>query len=169
MAAGILVDTNVLVYAHDPADPGKQVRAIAVLAGLADHRAGILAAQSLAEFYWATTRTRRSLLTPAEAEAQIDRLAASWPVLDLTPAIVCEAVRGVRRHRLAYWDAQIWAAAPSQPGPTRALRGLHRRRAPRRRPIRRPVPSGLCHRDRPHRPDVDREGARPAATPTGRR
>ena len=111
MAAGILVDTNVLVYAHDPADPGKQVRAIAVLAGLADHRAGILAAQSLAEFYWATTRTRRSLLTPAEAEAQIDRLAASWPVLDLTPAIVCEAVRGVRRHRLAYWDAQIWAAA----------------------------------------------------------
>jgi len=111
VAAGILVDTNVLVYAHDPADPGKQARAIAVLAGLADHRAGILAAQSLAEFYWATTRTRRSLLTPAEAEAQIDRLAASWPVLDLTPAIVCEAVRGVRRHRLAYWDAQIWAAA----------------------------------------------------------
>lgn len=111
MAAGILVDTNVLVYAHDGADRGKQGRAIAVLAGLADRGAGALAAQSLAEFYWATTRKRRPLLTPAEAEAQIDRLAASWPVLDLTSAIVCEAARGVRRHHLPYWDAQIWAAA----------------------------------------------------------
>jgi predicted nucleic acid-binding protein len=111
VAAGILVDTNVLVYAHDPADLGKQARAITVLAGLAERHAGVLAAQSLAEFYWTTTRARRPLLTAAEAEAQVDRLAASWPVLDLTPAIVCEAVRGVRRHRLAYWDAQIWAAA----------------------------------------------------------
>jgi predicted nucleic acid-binding protein len=25
--------------------------------------------------------------------------------------IVLEAVRGVRKHRLAYWDAQIWATA----------------------------------------------------------
>jgi predicted nucleic acid-binding protein len=32
-------------------------------------------------------------------------------VLPLTPAVVLEAVRGVRDHRLSYFDAQVWAAA----------------------------------------------------------
>jgi len=45
---------------------------------------------------------------------------------DVTPPIVLEAIEGVRRYRLAYWDAQIWAAAKlnqieviySEDGPT---------------------------------------------------
>jgi predicted nucleic acid-binding protein len=32
-------------------------------------------------------------------------------VFDLTQHIVLEAARGVRDHQLAYYDAQIWAAA----------------------------------------------------------
>ena len=35
----------------------------------------------------------------------------SFTVYPLTPAVVLEAVRGVRDHRLAYYDAQIWAVA----------------------------------------------------------
>jgi len=35
----------------------------------------------------------------------------AWPVLHLTPQITLEASRGVRDHRLAYYDAQIWACA----------------------------------------------------------
>jgi len=31
--------------------------------------------------------------------------------LDLTPLIVLEAMRGVREHKLAYWDSQLWATA----------------------------------------------------------
>jgi len=111
VAAGVLVDTNVLVYAHDPSEVGKQSRAIDVLAALAEAGAGVLPVQALSEFFWTVTRGKQPLLTREEAEAQIDRLTASWPTLDLTPSVVLEAVRGVRRHHLPYWDAQIWASA----------------------------------------------------------
>ena len=109
--ARALVDTNVLVYAHDPADAAKQQRAIAVLAALAEAGAGCFSSQVLAEFYWSVTRGRRPLLTPEEAGAQVDRLCAGWPVLAVTASIVSEATAGVRHHRFSYWDAQLWATA----------------------------------------------------------
>lgn len=34
-----------------------------------------------------------------------------WPIFDLTPMIVMEAGRGVRDHKLSYYDAQVWATA----------------------------------------------------------
>lgn len=36
-------------------------------------------------------------------------------VFDCTPAIVWEATRGVRDHKLAYYDTQVWAAARLNP------------------------------------------------------
>ena len=42
---------------------------------------------------------------------QIEALGQAFPVLALTPAVVLEAVRGVRDHRLSYYDAQVWAVA----------------------------------------------------------
>jgi predicted nucleic acid-binding protein len=109
--ARVLVDTNVLVYAHDASDPTKQERAIELLAALARARVGCLSAQNLAEFFWTVTRSRRPLLTVREAAAQVDRLAASWPILDVTAPVIVEAATGVREHRFSYWDAQVWAAA----------------------------------------------------------
>ncbi len=109
--AQALVDTNVLVYAHDPADRAKRGRAIDLLSSLADARAGCFSAQVLAEFYWTVTRGRRPLLTVEEAAEQIDRLCASWPVLAITSSVVAEAAAGARRHRFSYCDAQIWATA----------------------------------------------------------
>jgi predicted nucleic acid-binding protein len=35
----------------------------------------------------------------------------SWLVYDLTGLVILEAVRGVHRHRLPYWDSLIWATA----------------------------------------------------------
>ena len=29
----------------------------------------------------------------------------------MTPLVVAEALRGVRTHRLPFWDAQLWATA----------------------------------------------------------
>jgi len=109
--AHALVDTNVLVYAHDPADRAKQGRAIELLSALADARAGCFSAQVLAEFYWTVTRGRRRILTAEEAAQQVERFCASWPVLAITASVVAEATAGVRNHRLSYWDAQVWAAA----------------------------------------------------------
>ena len=109
--AGILLDTNVLVYAHDPSEPAKQVRALEVLDRLHLTGTGQLSVQCLGEFLSIAVRTRRPLLSPTEAAAQVERLLQAWPVLDITPLVVGEAIRGVRVHRLPYWDAQLWATA----------------------------------------------------------
>jgi predicted nucleic acid-binding protein len=50
-------------------------------------------------------------LDPEGVRIQLERLIDFFPVLPLTPAVVLEAVRGVRDYRFSYYDAQIWAAA----------------------------------------------------------
>ena len=107
----VLVDTNVLIYAHDRGEPEKQARAIQVLEYLEQQNRGVLSVQCLAEFFSITTRGRSPKLTIAQALDQLTALAHGWRVIDLTTAIVLEAGRGVRDHQLAYYDAQIWAAA----------------------------------------------------------
>lgn len=107
----VLVDTNLLVYAWDPGEAHKQERAIATLDGLHSAGSGRLSVQSLAEFFASVTRGAKPRLTPAQAAEQVEGLAASWPVLDVTPLVVIEATRGVEDHHLAYWDAQLWATA----------------------------------------------------------
>jgi predicted nucleic acid-binding protein len=109
--AAVLIDTNVLVYAHDRGEFAKQERAIQTLQHLHVTGSGRLSVQCLAEFFRAATRGPSPKLTVNEAAQQVERLARAWPVLDVTPFVVLEAVRGVRDHQLAYWDAQIWATA----------------------------------------------------------
>ena len=107
----ILVDTNVLVYAHDRGEPEKQARAIEVLAWLEDTHRGRLSVQMLAEFFSLTTRGQSPKLTTYQAAQQVERFVQGWPVFPLTSQIILEAIRGVRTYQLAYWDAQIWAIA----------------------------------------------------------
>jgi predicted nucleic acid-binding protein len=107
----ILVDTNILFYVFDAADARRQNRAVEVLRQLEATGNGRLSVQSLAEFASVATRKLRPPLTAAQALQQVEYFSQAMPVLDLTPAVVLEAARGVRDHRLAYYDAQIWAAA----------------------------------------------------------
>lgn len=107
----ILVDTNVLVYFYDHNSPKKQECALLVLNRLRENGLGRLSTQNLAEFINAAMRKLDPPLTAAQAMEQTALFAATWPVHDLTPQIVLEATRGVRDHRLAYYDAQIWACA----------------------------------------------------------
>jgi predicted nucleic acid-binding protein len=104
----ILVDTNLLVYAYDPRDEAKNERAQQVLQRLRRSRRGVMSVQSLAEFMRAS---QKLAMSPDDALRIVQAFAVSWPVLNLTPAIVFEAGRGVSQHALAYYDAQIWAAA----------------------------------------------------------
>jgi predicted nucleic acid-binding protein len=108
---GILIDTNVLVYAYDRGEFEKQEQAKGVLEYLHLQGTGRLSAQTLAEFFRAATRGRQPILSVEQAQRQAEFLAQAWTVLDITPQIVLEAVRGVRAHQLSYWDAHIWAAA----------------------------------------------------------
>ena len=111
MSPRYLVDTNLLIYPHDPGEPVKASRAAAVLTHVATAQSGALAVQVLAEFANVTLKKLKPPLDADAVHAQIERLTRMFPVLPLTPAVVLEAVRGVRDHRLSYYDAQIWAVA----------------------------------------------------------
>ncbi|HLY26148.1 MAG TPA: PIN domain-containing protein [Aggregatilineales bacterium] len=103
----VLVDTNILVYAHDRGEPAKQEQAIRVLDALEGSGNGRLTTQVLGEFFRAITKTPASMLTHEQAQQQIDNLVASWNILDTTVMVVQESVRGVRTHHLSYYDAQV--------------------------------------------------------------
>ncbi len=104
-----LIDTNVLVYPHDTRDALKRTRARAVLDHLMKNDSGALSAQVLAEFSNVTLHKLKHL--PADVYAQVEDYEVAFPVYPLTPAVVLEAVRGMRDYRLSYYDAQIWAVA----------------------------------------------------------
>lgn len=109
MSARSLIDTNVLVYAHDDDEPDKQRLAQEVLFRLRGD--GVLCTQVLSEFAATLLRKFAQPMNSATLTAQVRRLATLYPVLGTTPDVVFEALRGVEVHSLSYYDAQIWAVA----------------------------------------------------------
>jgi predicted nucleic acid-binding protein len=107
----ILIDTNILVYIFDTRDLSRQDQAVSILRHLEKTNQGQLSAQCLAEFYNATTRGKQSILPRSEAFLHVQRWMSVYPVYPVTDSIVLEAARGSRDYNLAYYDAQIWAAA----------------------------------------------------------
>ncbi len=103
-------DTNVLVYCMDAGDPLRQVRAIERFAQACEHDTVVLSAQVLQEFYAITTRKLTPALSPAEAQAQVERL-ASFEVIGSSATSLLEATRLAQRHQLQWWDALILEAA----------------------------------------------------------
>jgi predicted nucleic acid-binding protein len=104
-----LIDTNILIHPLDARDPIKQQRAIQTLLQLDGRGDAALAAQVLAEY--ANVALKKFSLPANNIYQHIQGYETSFTVYPLTPAVVLEAVRGVRDHRLAYYDAQIWAVA----------------------------------------------------------
>lgn len=106
-----LLDTNLLVYGFDSADPDKQKRALETVERVGLGRSGALPAQALAEFCRVAMGKLDPPLSPAETYRQVELYELAFPVFALTPAVVLEAIRGVRDHAFSYFDAQIWAVA----------------------------------------------------------
>jgi len=107
----ILLDTNVLVYAHYHAEPEKRDRAIHVIHELQQARLGCLSIQCISEFFNTVVRGKNPMLTLDKAADQARLLINSFPVFPLTPMIAINAMAGVKKHSFSYYDAQIWACA----------------------------------------------------------
>ena len=107
--SSVLLDTNILIYTFDPRDEARQERAIAILLKLEEEEKGCLSTQSLSEF--ASAAMMKLGLPADEVMDKISDWQNTFPVFNLTPQIVLEATRGVRDHKLSYYDAQIWASA----------------------------------------------------------
>ena len=105
----VLLDTNILIYTFDPRDEARQEQAIAILLKLEEDQKGCLSTQCLSEF--ASAGMTKLGLSADEIMDKISDWQNAFPVFNLTPQIVLEATRGVRDHKLSYYDAQIWASA----------------------------------------------------------
>jgi predicted nucleic acid-binding protein len=110
MTVSVFVDTNVLVYARDASEPGKQPQALAWIEHLWRTRTGRLSFQVLQEYYVTTTRKLTPGLSPEEARADVRDLLAWRPVP--TGAEVLEAGWKVEdRFGRSWSDGLIVAAA----------------------------------------------------------
>lgn len=108
----VLLDTNVLVYAHDRAEPAKRAVALQLVELLTRQSRLVLSAQVLNEFYAAVTRpTRPARLDHATAAALVRDLSLVAPVLPLTASVTLRALDAMPTHGLSFWDALVWAAA----------------------------------------------------------
>ena len=105
------VDTKVLAYAYDESDDVRRERAVETIATLRESRNGATSTQVLGELCRVLTRPRGIAMPAEDAEERILSYVYSWPVFDIRPLNVVEALRGLRAHQLSYHDALIWATA----------------------------------------------------------
>jgi len=102
------VDTNLLLYAIDTANPAKQARAAEWLDHLWATGTGSVSWQVLHEFYVNATR---KFSLPAETARQHVKLFSTWLPVDTSMVLVERAWHWTDSAQLPYWDALILAAA----------------------------------------------------------
>ena len=106
-----LVDTNVFVYAHAHEDSVKSYVAQEILREISSDGLGCVSTQVLNEVFSRLTRGVQTVSGIEEVAGVVSEIMDSWRVLDTTSEIIKEAIRGVTRYRISYWDSLIWAAA----------------------------------------------------------
>ena len=116
MTGRAFLDTNILVYAVDEADPAKQDIARALLTK-ADNV--VISAQVLNEFYVTITRRLKPAVAP-DAAAKMVRALARLPCVAIDAQLVQLALHAAQRWQLSHWDSLVIEAA-RQAGCTRVL------------------------------------------------
>jgi predicted nucleic acid-binding protein len=113
MTAPVFVDTNVLLYARDSSEPGKQSRAAPWLEHLWRERRGRTSMQVLSEYYVNLTRKLKPGLSPEAAWDDVTAFLA-WRPQPVDEAVMVRGREIEHRHRLSWWDSLIVAAAELQ-------------------------------------------------------
>jgi len=101
------VDTNVLIYAHDPRDATKRDIATALLDSLID---GILLWQVACEFLWASRKLAPYGYVQTQAWGEIGRLRRVWHTAVPDWTVMDRASGLLTKYSLSFWDAMIIAA-----------------------------------------------------------
>ena len=105
------LDTNVLVYLRDAAEPAKG----AIASKLVDELSGVgeaaVSTQVLSEFLWVVTRKLRKPIPLAEAVADVRRFQRMFRVVSASVDVFHLALELMQTHQMTIWDAQIVAAA----------------------------------------------------------
>jgi predicted nucleic acid-binding protein len=105
----ISFDTNILVYATASVSDDKVSRARDLLARAMQAATGILLLQTLAEF--SNVAIRKSGIPTKDIRATIEAWRTVLPIQPADESDLLLALEAVRAHRLAFWDAMLWASA----------------------------------------------------------
>lgn len=105
------IDSNILVYSYDDAEPNKKILAQEIIASLARNGSGALSVQVLGKFFNIATRRIPIPLTADEATTVIDYMSRSLAVIDIDSAMVRRAIATHRCYGTSYWDSLIITAA----------------------------------------------------------
>jgi predicted nucleic acid-binding protein len=100
------VDTNVLIYAHDPRDVAKQQTAIALLQSLVD---GVLVWQVACEFLSASRKLEPLGFQSATAWQEIRDLRSVWTTITPSWNVLDRAQSLGARFSLSFWDSLLLA------------------------------------------------------------
>lgn len=106
----VFVDTNILLYARDSAQPDKQPVAQEWMRALWLNRRGCLSFQVLQEFYVNATQKLKPGL-PVDLARQDVRNLLLWRPIATEAGLIEAAWRLADRYGFSWWDAQIVAAA----------------------------------------------------------
>ena len=102
-------DTNVLVYATASISDVKVIRARDLVARAMRAASSVLLLQTLAEF--SNVAIRKARIPVEDIGRTIDAWRAVLPVQAADDSDLLVALEAVRAHRLAFWDAMLWASA----------------------------------------------------------
>lgn len=104
----ITIDTNILIYSID-ADAGDRHELSRQFVDDAVDKNCVLTLQALSEFYWAVTRKEK--MSREDAKAQVVDWQWLFPIIVAQTSTLTMAMQAVTSHRLAFWDAIMWATA----------------------------------------------------------
>ena len=110
MSAKVFLDANVLVYAQDAGAPRKLRKSREIIEKLAGNGQGVISTQVMQEFFVAATR---KLGVDSLVAKGVLKTFAAFEVVQVSPALIHEAIDCSILNRLSFWDALILAAAAS--------------------------------------------------------
>lgn len=111
MSARFFLDTNIFVYAFDAKAPVKARKAAQLIRRAVDTGEGIVSYQVVQEFFNVALRRFAQPMTVSEAEQYLVAVFRPLLAVHSSPTLYFEALRITGKHRLAWYDSLIVAAA----------------------------------------------------------
>ena len=102
------VDTNILVYVHDPRDTAKQATAASLVKNLVD---GILLWQVAVEYLANAHKLKSHGFDLNRAFQVVDGLCQVWKLAAPTPGVLVRCQKLMNSISISYWDALIVAGS----------------------------------------------------------
>jgi predicted nucleic acid-binding protein len=104
------IDTNILVYAYDNDEAVKSRIAKKILIDCWETKSGIISTQVLQEFYVTVTAKLPKKL-PLSKASELVKDFLSWPIEQVTPHDIIDAIALQDRYKYSFWDSLIIVVA----------------------------------------------------------